>query len=170
MAHTGQHNLLPATYNIYCCSASLGPRPGPQSIPSTRSRAEPWHTTAATGVRKGQGRVQCAGPAKHREMEQTPTQSSRSHTRLHNSLTRCLTPERTTPGWVPQDASPLAHLSPCTQPCAAASSLQAASCVHPKWPQDAAQPVWAVSRIKPHPDPSVIQGKNHDALPWHREL
>lgn len=71
-------------------------------------------------------------------------------------------PERTMPALVPQDASPLPHLSPYTQPCAAASSLQVevTSCVHPKWPQDAAQPVWAVSRIKPHPDPSVAQGKN----------
>lgn len=85
MAHTGQHNLLPATYS--CCSTSLGPGPGPQSLPGTKSRAEPWHTKAATRVRKGQGRVHCAGPAKHREMQQIPTQSSRSHTRLHSSLT-----------------------------------------------------------------------------------
>lgn len=88
MAHTGQHNLLPATYSLYCCSTSLGPGPGPQSLPGTESRAEPWHTTAATGVRKEQGGgVHCAGPAKHREVEQIPTQSSRSHTRLHSSLT-----------------------------------------------------------------------------------
>lgn len=170
MAHTGQHNLLPATYNLYCCSASLGPGsgPGPESLSGTKSRAEPCHTTAATGVGKGQGRVFCcAGPAKHREMEQILTQSSRSHTRLHSSLTWCPTPDRTMPGWVPQDASPLPHLSPCTQPCAAASSLQVISCVHPKWPQDAEQPVWAVSRIKPHPDPGVAQGKTHHALPQH---
>lgn len=169
MAHTGQHNLLPVTYNIYCCSTSLGPGPGPgpESLPGTRSRAEPQH--GSHWVRKSQGRMHCVGPAKHRQMEQIPSQSSRSHTRLHNSLTQCPTPERIMPGLVPQDASPLPHLSLCTQLCAAAPSLQVevTFCVHPKWPQDAAQPVWAVSRIKPYPDPRVAQGKNHAALPWH---
>lgn len=115
----GEHNPLPASYDLYCCSTALGPGWG-LGPPGFESRGLSPGTYSSHGVREGWGSSALCRASRTQGAAADP----------HSFPAGCTAPRgdaqhQTGPHQGQRHEMP-PHSSPCTQPCAVGPVPQAA--------------------------------------------